>query len=477
MRKQIFQPLLLAIILAIGFGTVWATVAVWAKEQVRHATQRLVFELLELRADGTPVVRHEIIWRPGDAPPTPTSSETSLDTASLPSEHYALLLGLEYGWEWRLKRFTDARFPGLVWHFVTDGQRHGSAYFVGYDERTKLRIGFLGTAGFRADALPAEERFPFRGDDRGIIFRLYGLQMVPYRPFAANPQAQRRDDVEMPWQMFVQGDDDRVYQVDLGSRTVRIAFEGEHIQSTALLVRSAPASAVGRRDILVRTDDSIVVINGRDGSQRRFTIPTQLRNTSFIFGETTAGEGLACWTLPYEPGADILTYRVAWFDAAGHVIRRDEADVHVAADTPGQIWSLGIILPVPLLEDVYVTVIRPYRLPLYEPPPSYLGAVRRELADHWPSLLSTHLISAVLAVLCWRRQVKYRTDRAERIVWPLFVFLFGLPGWIGYRYGRTWPSLERCPDCGATVPRDRVDCAACAADFPLPQLRGTEVFA
>jgi hypothetical protein len=471
------KPLILAAILAVGFGTLWATMSVWAKEQIRHATRRWVFERLELRADGTPVVLQEILWRPGDAPPTPTAGETSLDAGFLPVEYQETLVGLQYGWEWRLQPFTDNRFPGVVWHFVNDGRRHGSAYFVGYEERSGARIGFLGTAGFRADALPTEERFPFWGNDRGSRFRLHSLQIFPWRLFASNVPGPRPDDKNMPWQVYVQGDDDKIYLVDLGQRTVRVAFEGGHIQSSGLVARTAPPSEAGRRDLLVRTDDSIVALNGRDGSRRWFGIPEELRDKNFTFGVTTAGEGLACWTDGYKPGADVLTYQVAWFDGGGHVTRRAEASVHIAPGPDVESWFLGVGLPVPLLDDLYVAVIHPFRIPLYEPPSSYVAALQSGLAEYWPALVMAHLLSVVLAVLCYRRQTLYAASRPERIAWPVFVFLLGLPGWIGYRLGRAWPSLERCPGCGATVPRDRVDCAACQADFPVPALQGTEVFA
>ena len=133
------KPLILAAILAVGFGTLWATMSVWAKEQIRHATRRTVFERLELREDGTPVVLQEIIWRPGDAPPTPTAGETSLDAGILPVESQETLVGVQYGWDWRLQPFSDTRFPDVIWHFVNDGRRHGSAYFVGYEERSDAR--------------------------------------------------------------------------------------------------------------------------------------------------------------------------------------------------------------------------------------------------------------------------------------------------------------------------------------------------
>jgi hypothetical protein len=87
------------------------------------------------------------------------------------------------------------------------------------------------------------------------------------------------------------------------------------------------------------------------------------------------------------------------------------------------------------------------------------------------------LLAAGLAWLCYRRQVRYRATRSERVLWPLFVLAFGLPGWVGYRFGRRWPVLESCPKCGVDVPRDREDCTDCEVAFPGPALKGTEVFA
>jgi hypothetical protein len=55
--------------------------------------------------------------------------------------------------------------------------------------------------------------------------------------------------------------------------------------------------------------------------------------------------------------------------------------------------------------------------------------------------------------------------------------LLGPPGGIGYRFGRWWPVLEACPECGVRVPRDREACACWEADFSPPALQGTEVFA
>src|SRR5262249_17961460 len=152
------------------------------------------------------------------------------------------------------------------------------------------------------------------------------------------------------------------------------------------LARTMPPAEAGRRDLLVRTDDRIVVLNSRDGGRRSFGIPRELREKSFTFGETTTGEGLACWTDGYAPGGDVLTYQIAWFDSGGHVTRRAEASLHVASNSNVESWFLGVGLPVPLLDDLYVALIRPFRIPLYEPPASYSAALAIELTEYWPAL-------------------------------------------------------------------------------------------
>jgi hypothetical protein len=137
----------------------------------------------------------------------------------------------------------------------------------------------------------------------------------------------------------------------------------------------------------------------------------------------------------------------------------------------------GILLPAPLPLDLAAGIVYPLARMLSGQAASYGEALRQTISHLWPSLLLAHLLAAVLAWLCYRRQVLYAADSRSRVVWPVLVFLFGLPGWIGYRYHRAWPQLDPCPDCGALVPQDREQCARCSAEFPLPLLLGTEIVA
>ncbi len=94
-----------------------------------------------------------------------------------------------------------------------------------------------------------------------------------------------------------------------------------------------------------------------------------------------------------------------------------------------------------------------------------------------PSLIAVLALSIVLAILVQRRSRAFGLSRREQIVWSVFVFLFGLPAFVGWRIYRRWPIRQPCPNCHAQAPRDRVACAECGMRFPDPCLKGTEIFA
>jgi hypothetical protein len=137
----------------------------------------------------------------------------------------------------------------------------------------------------------------------------------------------------------------------------------------------------------------------------------------------------------------------------------------------------GLVLPAPAMLAGYIGLTRPAKLLEEGLETKYSVALARAFVEYRLALVTAHLLAAVLAFLCYRRQVRYGAGRMERVLWPLFVLVFGLPGWIGYRFGLPWPVLEACPTCAAAAPRDRDACACCEVEFPGPALKGTEVFA
>jgi hypothetical protein len=137
----------------------------------------------------------------------------------------------------------------------------------------------------------------------------------------------------------------------------------------------------------------------------------------------------------------------------------------------------GVMLPGPALVTGVVACTEPPNLLQQKKAASYPEALVLALGEYRKALLIAQGIAVVFAILCYLRQRRYAVNRVEAIVWPLFVLAFGLPGWIGYRFGRSWPIVESCTDCSARVPRDREVCPTCEVAFPSPALVGTEVFA
>jgi hypothetical protein len=452
---NLIRQLTPALILSVGFTVLCLLIGNWTGEQVRHALRRNdPYQRLGLKGDGTPVV---IIDRPvldpNEGPELPAPDEVWLDTAFLSADEHQFYASLFDDWHWRLRQFTDKRFPGIVWYFVCDAQTHGTAYFAGYESKTNECIGYLGTAGFRTESLPAGERFPFRGSERGSNRRLHALNAIPFGQYAPIGTPAPRD-LEMPWHVFVQADNNTIYKVDLAQRAVNVALQEPGIRSSAILLQSHPPADAGRRDLVVRTDDNIVVMNGTTNERQQFVIPAELRETSFSWGQTTTGDLLAVWSSQLTPESESVSYYVALFDAAGAISRRSDTAVSNPSLPNDLRLFLGLNAPAPLLVDSCVGLWLPLRS-WPGPRESYGAALPRYLVEYWPSLVFVHALSATLAWLCYRRQKMNGASRSEQVVWSIFVFLLGLPGWIGYRYTIAW----------------RV------AESPAPELRGTEVFA
>jgi hypothetical protein len=109
-------------------------------------------------------------------------------------------------------------------------------------------------------------------------------------------------------------------------------------------------------------------------------------------------------------------------------------------------------------------------------PSSYTESLAQFVTDLLAGLIGIHLLCGMLAWVSYRHGSLYALPRSHRLAWAAFVFLFGLPGWIGFLTHRRWPVLERCPSCTQQVPADRDACSACAKPFPESALKGIEVF-
>ncbi len=287
--KGLFQRLVLATVLAIGFLCVWGLVGMWGLEVCRSIIlthEELIIvgreesEELAFRTDGTPLIvrgnglGHRqyrdlagVAVEPFADDPYAWINGTQLP-ASLPSR----LGNGDVSWEDRIRSFSDGRTPAVRWHFVSDGRPEGEAYFVGYDSHSKACVGYLGMAGFRAEMPSVEERFPFSGFLSGPQARVFcpesrsSVRRGTAEELAANRREVTPDGALSPWMVYVLGRDQKLYEADLRQRTVRIVFDERRLRSVALVRDSLKRTQVSFHRLAARTDDSVIVLDERGAS-------------------------------------------------------------------------------------------------------------------------------------------------------------------------------------------------------------------
>jgi hypothetical protein len=168
---------------------------------------------------------------------------------------------------------------------------------------------------------------------------------------------------------------------------------------------------------------------------------------------------------------------VYWITADGAIEDHFAVDLQTGSSAPDnatQAYQLALALPVPAI----LFAIGLLLVLANDPPQSYPAAVTAMLKDSWPTLMIAVLaLAIVMAILVQRRSRAFGHSRREQIAWSVFVLLFGLPAYVGFRLIRRWPTRQPCPNCHAQAPRDRVACAECGMRFPDPALKGIEIFA
>ncbi len=476
----------LALILAAGAIVVWGLLSLWAVQVGLHVagwdkaqTERLIF-----LPDGT--VRVETS-SPADHHSQRHYRDLDGNSVAGPdgdNRHFLqgtrLLARLDQkedgavSWERRLRTFGDGQDPATLWYFVADGRTDGTGYFVGYDSKSRARVGFLGTAGFRPGPLPAEELFPCNGIASGPNACV--LPRDGEHPRSGNvdlglPPGDRIGSRDV----YVLGRDGKIYHADLPERTVRVAREERDLCWGAIAtgryheVRGTPSR------LLVRTADTMLLCDERGEELSRYPIPDPLRGQEITFAETSTGEALLSWHSPIDFLAPEVEHRIFWISPDG---RCREARVTLPRPSGPEIVTFGgLVVPEPLVLGGMIVSLRPRDLLEEGLEESYPEAMARALWEFGPALIMAQLIALGCAVHCYRRLGRFGRTGPERLAWTLFVLALGLPGWIAFRFGMPWPVLEACPKCQQEVPQDRESCVRCEMLFPTPVPKGTEVFA
>lgn len=487
--QGIFRPLGLALVLAIGCGTVLGLAVAWGVSIWESLRERdHVNEFLVVRGDGTPLIQRYMSYDyqtvtfhtlEGDNAPAPKENETWLQAAYLPVPRSNEISMFPSGGNARIGRFSDGERRPKLWYFIDDGARNGHGYFVGYDSQSKLCAGFIGLQGLRSDRPPAEEWFPMDGVKLADNMAFARHAMGPYW---SNYGYGAQSDEFPTWKVDMLSGN-KLLQVNLRTGAVTTLVESADMLAVGILETASKSKTADeespvihrRQHLAVRTTDRVLVFNAPGKQPVAFQLPEEFRDRSFSFYELEDGRAFVATgrTLPGRNSQEEL----ARIDASGNIVWR--AEVTLGKGNPhydeNEAWVSAFIVPTPLVLAFLATVVMPLELKGQGLAPNYSTALAHSLAAWWPALLVITLLATALAWYCFRRH--RRCCQSFGGVWLVFVFLLGVPGLVGYLFHRRWPVLERCPACGHEVPRDRETCARCGAAFPPPEPKGCEVFA
>jgi hypothetical protein len=271
-------------------------------------------------------------------------------------------------------------------------------------------------------------------------------------------------------------------QADLGARTVTTVYETpEPIESVGIpsLAYWSTGHSTTEQPILVRTTQQIHELDQEHHVKKVFSLPADLDRRSWIeWNEIKSGQAIAVADALGPTGQSDtvrrqLVYRI---NGDGAIEERFAIDLQTGLSAPNtamQAFQMALVLPVPAI----LFAISLFLVIAINEPLSYPAAVTALLKDTWPSLIAVVALSIVLVILVLRRSRAFGLTRREQIAWSVFVLLFGLPAYVGFRLFRRWPIRQPCPNCRAQAPRDRVACPECGTRFPDPSLKGIEIFA
>ncbi len=472
------RNLALALVLAVGAGIAWGIVTGFALEIVSQTLRRHSdYEAIEVLRDGTalvervltaygaPVRYRTLDGKAAAAPP----EKNRASQIYLPGPRAA---AVTFGNEWRIGHVGTDSGQSAFWFFVHDGQRHGHGYFVGYDPTTKLPVGYIGRGGSRLSPPPEAEQFPVQGDGTtgrpGAIFHGHTVQEAG-AGVAGHAKAVRS------WNTLLLADDG-LLGIDLRQQTACMLFKLPNTVSGAKQdVRYYDGRQIKPPRLLLRDPQRIYILGPTGQAIQSFPIPDDLRRAGFSYYPLEDSRAvIVCHSAYTNEGWPIDLY---WLDAQGQVTERRTVMIWPYSWFRRNIvpYFPAVTMPCPALYTAGVCIIEPLKWMEESETLGYRAALAEAWAEDWPQVLLICFVSAVLAVLVYRRHRRYGLEWPG--VWTTLVFLFGVPFYLAYLAHHTWPVRLPCPACGEPAPRDRETCLACGEPFAPPAPKGIEVFA
>lgn len=469
------RSMLLVSVVAFGITAAWFVLVVWLFSSTEQSGITIgEYEQLYVRLDGVPVIakqsrngaRHELLTL--DRQPAEGDTYQILPPSYVSPQAKGASYVSSRDWSLRLSAISDGGSPAVYWYLVHDGQTNGRAHGVGYHSMTKQVVGYFSRDGFSERLPPREAWFQVEGD-AGLAYAV--SERLNYEPYWFTQPAQF---------LLANG---KLWRIDTRKRTVEslvdcpdadgIGWASRTAESLPEPTPGAPQqAATAPRSLFVRTPEAALIVDPQAGEVTRYPLPARLQGSTLGAFQLADGR-LLVTAFPLHIGEDQL---VVWIDPDGKTTEK-----HVAIDSlntktsEGTVAAASAVAAPAFVWQVLMTALLAWQKLAFGESISAASAIGQALATCAPGMAIIFAISLAGAIAAYRRQKRLGLGGA--IGWAIVVFLFGIPGWIAYRFHRTWPVLEECPTCDQSSPRDRETCLECGATFPPPELKGIEVFA
>jgi hypothetical protein len=477
------RSLLIATLLAAGIASFWYASSSWIQQTAESLLQgRESFENIYVTISGDPV-----LVRTTSGNTQSTEKILSLDGQSLNITSQDLLYfnGVspqeesrfghrDLEWSQRVSGVNDGGVPQTFWYLVHDGRFPGHAYGIGFHASTRTVAGYFGRRGFTGGIPSRDDWFETHGN-HGINGQLsvFGTGQEP-RWYNGTPR------------FFLLGDG-KIWRIDLAKKTVAEFLDAPSAFQLLQVYRILgsrpaatedatvyPAASITPMDVMAREPESLLIINQQSGEHRRYPLPEEFRDQTISAAVLPSNQLLLVATRGWRSPDQ----QIAWLDPSGEIAKQQTIRLKTRYESPSWAWigwQQAICAPLTIANVAYSLVWGPETALEYGEAEDYTSALALILRKTWPSILAVLVVSAAMAVLAYRHHRRFGFSNSA--AWAVFAFLFGVPGWLAYRYHRAWPVLEDCPACRQPAPRDRTDCLDCGAAFPPPPMKGIEVFA
>jgi hypothetical protein len=433
-----WQRFCIALILSTGFALVWGVLIGWLHElrsTVSGPQQGPGWQQLVLLPDGELAVERVASGRESQF----TYSALSGEPILTPVDRSRLVAG---GTLWPSPPEFRPGGPGLrqrVFVAASSGTEHwyyvarqtgtkGRAYLVGYDTQTRRRIGYLARNGFQSDA-PGS-------DDWLAVNAARTLGGTLFSAWYTDAHSGLRGG------HFYLMSEGRLLRCDPATRSLVPAVERKDLVDAAELPVTNWSTEAGvtvqSRPILLRTPNSVLVFDPTTETLQEYLLPEQCRER--LIGFIPLDEQRAAVELwgASESGSTQQS-DVYVINAGGEVLATHAAVLQHSDVTGGGRETMllaAVAVPAPLASGLLTLA---FALENVWSKPTWSGTMRAS----WPGITLTVVVGIMAVIVTLRHLRRNRMPRGP--LWPSFVFLFGLPGYVGYRLHRRFPQHDPLP--------------------------------